>query len=160
MNWKGKWKILPFNFSLFISTGLLVGFIRPCPGTLGALQGILLYYFTKNWKPLYQISFLAFLVLIGIYSATKTATLLNKKDPEEVIIDEIVGGYLGVLGKNSFEELVAAFTIFRIIDISKVYPIKRLEKLKGGWGIMIDDLVAGAITNLLVSIIFYFLNKF
>jgi len=143
------------NLYLFISTGGFVGFLPPFPGTLGALQGIILYYLTMNLSPILKLLIALILVVLGIISSGNISRTYQKKDPDEVIIDEIAGAYLASLGKTTLLELTLVFILFRIIDISKPFPLKRLEKLKGGLGIMMDDVVAGLLTNLLVILFFW-----
>ncbi len=96
---------------------------------------------------------------MGIYSSKIASKLMQKEDPDEVIIDEIGGAYLACLGKEAFFELFLVFVIFRIIDILKPYPLKRVEKVPSGLGIMLDDLLAGLATNLIVSMIIFGWNS-
>ncbi|MGC9109955.1 MAG: phosphatidylglycerophosphatase A family protein [Caldimicrobium sp.] len=146
------------KISLFWATGALVGYIPPLPGTLGAIEGILLYRLTINFPFFYQIIFLLFISLLGIHTAKVASEIMQKEDPDEVIIDEICGAYLACLGKKTFFEFFLVFIIFRIIDIGKPYPLKRIERAPSGWGIMLDDLVAGLLTNLFVSLITFSLS--
>lgn len=138
-------------FHLFFATGAFVGFIHPFPGTLGALEGILLYKITQGMALYLKLLLSAFFILIGILSSGYVSILLNNKDPDEVVIDEVAGAYIACLGKTTILELVLVFILFRIIDITKPYPLKRLEGLRGGWGIMLDDILAGVVTNLIVG---------
>lgn len=92
---------------------------------------------------------------MGIISSGFTSKLLKNNDPDFVIIDEIAGMWIGVVGKHTFLEFILAFIIFRIIDIQKPYPFKKLEKLPNGWGIMADDIIAGFLTNILVIVLIY-----
>lgn len=156
MNLKKKQKIFQFSgrlFALPFATGFGIGFIPPFPGTLGALEGILLYLLTKNFTFINHLIILIAITLVGLISSHYASQSLKKEDPDEVVIDEIAGAYLACLGKGTFWELTLSFIFFRIIDINKPFPLRRVEKLKGGLGIMIDDLLAGAITNLLILIL-------
>lgn len=161
MNLREKLKKSQYSnhkLSLLIATGGLVGFIPPCPGTYGALQGLLLYGLLK-FLPLWQHLIIALmLTLLGIISSEILVKNSSKKDPDEVIIDEIAGAYLACLGKENIMELTLVLIVFRIIDIKKPFPLKNLEKLRGGLGIMLDDVLAGIITNILVILIVAAIN--
>lgn len=155
---KGNSRVPPFSregVSLFLATGAFVGYLRPFPGTLGALQGILIYWLTMKFSLFYKLIILLFITFIGIYTSKIASELIQKKDPDEVIIDEISGAYLASLGKETFLEILFVFIIFRVIDITKPYPLKNIERAPTGLGIMLDDLVAGLITNLIVSLIIF-----
>lgn len=157
-NLKESLKALLFRgkaFSLFLATGAFVGYLTPFPGTLGALQGILIYWLTMKFPFFYKLIILLLITFIGIYTSKIVAEHTQKEDPDEVIIDEIGGAYLASLGKESLLEIFLVFIIFRIIDITKPYPLKEIERAPSGFGIMLDDCVAGFITNLIVSLIVF-----
>ena len=81
---------------------------------------------------------------IGIWAADRTQDLLRKKDPSAVVIDEVAGFMTAMLLlPMTWSSLLLAFFLFRIFDVLKPFPIKHLEKLKGGFGIVLDDLLAG-----------------
>jgi phosphatidylglycerophosphatase A len=95
----------------------------------------------------------------GTWAATRAEKLLGKKDPGAVVVDEVAGQLVALLfvpKGAGWWVLVAAFVAFRVFDIWKPYPVRRLEGLGGGLGIMADDLLAGfyaaAVTSLLISI--------
>jgi len=161
MNLKKNYKILPFNqfdknfFWVFISSGALIGFLPPCPGTFGSLEGLIIFWFLKNLSLIYQLSLILGIIIIGIISSDWVSKSLKAKDPDFVVIDEIAGMWIGVLGKNTLIEFMLAFIIFRIVDIKKPYPLKKFENLPYGWGIMIDDIIAGILTNFLVTLLIY-----
>lgn len=138
------------QFYRLVSTGFYVGYIPPFPGTLGALQGILLYVCLIKFDFLFQGMVLLFVTVLGVIASDRLSKITGERDPDEVIIDEIAGAYLACLGKTSLLELTLVFVLFRIIDITKPFPIRKFESVRGGWGIMLDDLVAGLITNLVV----------
>ncbi len=79
----------------------------------------------------------------------------DKKDPGEVVIDEIVG-YLITMGLIPLHliKVIVGFILFRVFDIFKPFPIKRLERIGGGWGIMLDDAIAGLYAALILRILF------
>lgn len=158
MNLKKRQKNLLFSgkgISLFLATGAFIGYLPPFPGTLGAIQGVILYYLVSGRSLIWHFIFLFLLTGLGIWSSQVASQAFQKKDPDQVVIDEIVGAYIACLGKSSFFDLILAFIFFRIIDITKPFPLRKLEGLRGGWGIMADDLLAGIMANLLVTLIKY-----
>jgi phosphatidylglycerophosphatase A len=98
------------------------------------------------------------IVLIMLYPSIKLGDagekFFNRKDPSEVVIDEMIGLWVSVLFiPFNLQIALLAFIIFRIIDIFKPYPIRKLEKLNGGLGIVLDDFMAGIFTNIIIRLI-------
>lgn len=116
------------------------------PGTCGSLAAIALAPFVFMPLPFWGRAALLLAVLItGARSAGRAETVLQKKDPPEVVIDEVLGQWLTCLPFASlvFWEYAAAFALFRLFDIAKPWPVRALEKLPGGSGVMLDDAAAG-----------------
>lgn len=117
------------------------------PGTCGTLLAILIA--PVLYLPLPFIGRLIELVLLfwlGGVASTSAEKILGKTDPGEVVIDELVGVWLVLLpfANPGWEEIVAAFVLFRFFDIVKPWPVRAAEHwLPGGYGVMIDDVVAG-----------------
>jgi phosphatidylglycerophosphatase A len=90
----------------------------------------------------------------SVWAASRTATAYGKEDPGLVVVDEVLGQWVTLLGATAYNPISfgAAFVIFRLLDIWKPGPIRRLEKLPGGYGIMADDLAAGAVGALILYI--------
>ncbi|MGX7948794.1 phosphatidylglycerophosphatase A family protein [Oleidesulfovibrio alaskensis] len=133
--------------ALFVARGLGAGLFPVAPGTCGTALGALL----APWLFL-PLSFPARLVVVilvfmlGCWAADRAEHLLGRKDPGEVVIDEIFGLWLCLLpfAQVSTQGLVWAFVLFRIFDIAKPWPVRQAESwLPGGGGVMIDDGVAG-----------------
>lgn len=134
------------TFSLIYARVWFAGKSPFAPGTCGSLVAILLAPFI--FMPLPLIGRLMMLILVfatGVLASNEAEAQLGKKDPSEVVIDEVLGQWLTILpfAMLEFWGYVAAFVLFRLFDICKPWPIKRLEKLGGGLGIMIDDAAAG-----------------
>lgn len=90
-----------------------------------------------------------FLIITGITTANVTSKILHVKDPSLVVIDEIAGMFITLVGHEpSIIHLLSGFMLFRILDILKPFPIRQLERLKGGLGIMADDIMAGILANI------------
>jgi phosphatidylglycerophosphatase A len=89
----------------------------------------------------------------GIWASTRTARILNTEDPGMVVIDEVLGQWLTLLGASTlnWKTFLAAFVLFRLFDIWKPWPIRRLENLPEGAGIVVDDLGAGLYGAIVLS---------
>jgi phosphatidylglycerophosphatase A len=146
-----------------------VGYFPIAPGTLGALVGValylgvwdwlyrvlaanavrgrlnLLYIFTPQWAAMLLLIFLV--TMVGVWAASRAEKLLQRKDPSVVVIDEVAGQMIallsGPLWAPTWWSVLSAFILFRAFDIWKPYPIRRLEGLESGLGIMADDVLAG-----------------
>jgi phosphatidylglycerophosphatase A len=142
------------KWACWIATGFGVGYFPIMPGTLGSLLGFCFFLILRPLPPiLYFFTFIGF-IFLGIYTAGLSESFFQKKDPSEIVIDEIVTmmGILFLIPPSVgwwFTGLVA----FRVFDILKPPPCRQFERLPGGWGIMADDLLAGAYTVVLLQLI-------
>jgi len=151
-------KAAKFDFSdkiiVFIATGAYVGYFPFAPGTLGTLWGIVFYYQFLELQPLFYVFITLVLFFIGVRISDRAEKVFGKKDDGKIVIDEISGMMFSLIFiPKNIELIIAAFVLFRIFDILK--PIKKLEKIEGGMGIMADDLFAGILTNVLLQIYVY-----
>ena len=134
-----------------LSTFFYVGYLPLIPGTFGSMAGIGLFYLIRA-NPIVLVSFTVILIVIGFFVSGKTEQITQKKDPSCVVIDEVCGMLLSLLFiPYDIKLVIAAFFLFRILDTLKPFPIGRLERLKGGLGIMCDDLVAGLYVNIILQ---------
>ena len=143
-----------------ISTGLGVGYFPLAPGTMGSLAILIVYWICPEISSLQLSMIIVGLSVIGIYSVTITENEVKSKlgqdrgnDPGIIVIDEVIGMLVALLfiPKTTFF-LITAFILFRIFDIAKPYPARKMEKLHGGWGIVLDDVVAGIYANIVIQI--------
>lgn len=142
------------KITVFFATGAYVGYSPFAPGTFGSLWGIFLYYQFLELQPLFYVFITLVLFFVGIRIADRAEKVLGKKDDQKIVIDEVSGMMFSLIFiPKKLELIIAAFVLFRIFDIFK--PIKRLEKIKGGMGIMADDLFAGVLTNGILQIYVY-----
>ena len=154
------------KLSLWIGTGLGFGFAPKAPGTVGALWGIPLAWLVMQIPSVYgQIATLVVLYLIGIPICTSSAHSLGKKDPGEVVWDEIATVPIVFLFveprlMSRPEILLLGFALHRVFDISKPPPVRQLEKLPDGLGIMSDDVAAGVYGCLTMHLILRFVPWF
>jgi len=135
---------------IFLATGFYVGKIPFAPGTFGSIIGLpLCFFLSKIELPIAGLCTLVF-ILIAILIAHDAEKILNKNDPGCIVIDEIAGIIVTLLGMPfNLITVAAGFFIFRIMDIFKPFPIRVLEKrLTGGAGIVLDDVAAGIFGNL------------
>jgi phosphatidylglycerophosphatase A len=140
-----------------IATGAGLGFIPPAPGTMGALGGWIVAVGLLQWCSHPYMWLLAFIIIFGILGVWSSGRLESVwgEDPSQVVIDEIVGIWISVIFlPPGWIPLVLAFVFFRLFDIYKPLFIRRAERLKGGWGIMADDVVAGIYTNVSIQLIY------
>ncbi len=155
-----------------------VGYLPLAPGTWGSLVGIGVYLLARgasiklffrlgaqrhfnllhvyNGVIVFELVVVFLIALIGTWAASRTEKLSDTKDPGKVVIDEVVGQFIAlipvpfVLGA-AWWTAILAFVLFRIFDIVKPYPARRLESLDSGLGIMADDIVAGVYAAILVA---------
>jgi len=140
--------------SKVVSTFFGIGFIPFAPGTLTSMVIVLLYkyYLYRFSWPLYAL-ILILLFFIGVYVSTKYSTALNKKDPRKIVIDEAIGQLLVLFRmSNAWFPVLSCFILFRVFDIVKPFPIKKVETLPAGWGIMLDDVVAAVYAGVIVNL--------
>ena len=137
----------------YIATLGFIGYICFAPGTFGTLSAFVVYILLKP-TDFWLIVMLLIFVPLGTISAGYTERLLNEKDSKHIVIDEFCGYFCSVLFlPQSMNYLIAAFFLFRIFDILKPFPIRRIELiLKGGTGVMADDLAAALYTNAILQI--------
>ena len=134
----------------FAATFFYLGKLPFAPGTWGSLGALLLWLLLPISFSIH-LSVIVFLFVLGVYSSNKMAIYLNDHDPSEVVIDEAVGmGISLFMLPHSFGLYLLAFILFRIIDVLKPSFIYRVQDLSGGWGIMLDDVLAGLFTLAIV----------
>jgi len=130
-----------------------LGFVPLAPGTAASLAVALLYkffLFKLTWPV--QAGLVLFLFLSGVPAATSTARRLERKDPRPVVIDEAAGQLAALmLVPPDWMSVGIAFLLFRLFDILKPFPIRNLERLPAGWGIMADDIGASFYSRLVLQ---------
>ena len=131
-----------------IATCLGAGYAPLAPGSaasLGAvgLGALLVKYY--GWKPGYFALLAAVALLPGIWAAHFVAKESGQHDPGKIVVDEVVGQWITLAGATVFvwQSWLAAFLLFRLLDIWKPFPCRKAEDLPGGFGIMADDVIAG-----------------
>ena len=139
---------------LFFSSAFGAGYIKYAPGTFGSLVGILLWAFFIPQN--FEIHFAAVVLMFfaSVFFSSLAENIYGKKDDQRVVIDEVAGVWLSVafLPKTVLF-LALGFILFRIFDVSKPFFIKKLQKIKGGLGITIDDIAAGIAANIILQVL-------
>jgi phosphatidylglycerophosphatase A len=156
----GLWLAVRSKPAWLFATWFGCGFSPIAPGTVGSLAAVLIAW------PLSRIGFggLHFLVLafILLYPAVKAAGVVAvdsaRKDPQVVVIDEVLGQWLTLAGALRFDlfTFALAFGLFRLFDIWKPPPIRLIERIPGGAGIVLDDMMAGAYAALVLFLVGWF----
>ena len=134
-----------------IATFFGVGNLRPGPGTYGSAAAVALWfaanhigYATAQTQAVGTLAAALLVTAIGIPAATMVARESGKIDPQFVVIDEVAGQLFALIAiPSDWKHALLAFGLFRLLDITKPWPIRRLERLHGGLGIMLDDVAAG-----------------
>jgi len=137
-----------------LATGFGSGYSPIAPGTAGSLVGLALYWPLVRLPAAAQLAALTVLSALGVWAATGLARRIGQEDPSVVVVDEIAGMWVALLFLpfTAFTA-VAAFLLFRVMDVIKPFPAGRLERLPGGLGIVADDLMAGIYANLAVRLL-------
>ena len=152
------------NFVLkFFASGFGTGYSPVAPGTVGsALACVILFFlnqFFPNQFPGEGIDSLFFIILILVFFAigVYAGNFLEPEwgeDPSKIVIDEMVGLWIAMLFiPFTIVNLAVAFVLFRFFDITKPLGIRKLENFKNGWGVMLDDVLAGVYANLVLQVI-------
>jgi len=138
---------------IFIAQGAYAGRFPIAPGTAGTLAGVLLYLWMKGLSPGLYLVVCLFLLVLGTWVAGRAEKALGRTDHPSIVIDEIAGFTVSMfMVPPAWGFLVAGFFLFRMFDIVKPYPLKRLQDLHGGLGVMLDDIGAGIYTNIVLQV--------
>ena len=138
----------------WLASGFGIGLAPVAPGTFGSLPGLLLAWgLVSLGGQLALAAGIACVVLAGTWSAHALSERLGLKDPGVIVVDEIAGQMVTLIGiQLSGSVLAAAFVLFRAFDVLKPPPARQLEALPGGFGIMADDLAAGVYANIALRV--------
>lgn len=142
-------------FEKIIGSGFYTGYIPIASGTFGSLAALIVYLipgFENLWVicPAILIMF-----VYGIYISGKFEKIYGK-DPAECTVDEVVGTWIALIALPKTILIIAtSFIIWRVLDIIKPFPAGKSERLPGGWGIMMDDVISGFYTLIIIHLIVY-----
>jgi len=141
-----------------ITTFFYIGEIPIAPGTMASAAGALISIALLH-NPILYLLVLVFVLLIGFLTCGRMEAIVKEHDPSNVVIDEVAGAMIAFfLLPLTVPVYVTAFFLFRAFDMFKIYPANRLENLRGGVGIMADDIMAGIYANVLMQIVIRILS--
>ena len=143
----------------FIGSGFYTGFIPLASGTFASIAALAIYFIPYFEKPYIILPAIFIFIVLGIQLGTKFETLYGK-DPAECTVDEVVGMWITLLflPKNILIALIA-FLVWRTLDIIKPFPARKSESLKGGLGIMMDDIISAIYSLIIVHLILVIFSK-
>jgi len=147
-----------FSFSTAIASALYIGFIPGMPGTYASVVTTLAFWLvcglSNGCIPSVHLSSVCLITVVGVLTASKVSRDTGIEDPSLIVIDEVAGQLLTFLFLPvTAVNLILGTVAFRLFDIWKPFPVRNMESLKGGTGIMADDLMAGIYANLLLQIL-------
>lgn len=148
-----------FKLPLFISTFFYVGFFPYAPGTAGSIAGFVIYIvLLRLLNPYEYIIICLFIFIAGVYYSSKAEKLMGVKDPPFVVIDEVLGYFVTMMGglwaPFSIVYALVGLGLFRLFDILKPFPVRYIDKkIAGGFGIMLDDVVAAIFSAIILRFI-------
>jgi phosphatidylglycerophosphatase A len=146
-------------FIVILATGFGAGYSPIASGTAGTLIAIPIYFFISAIpSPIYEITLAAFFFL-SIWISENAEMFFKRKDDGRIVIDEMMGFFITMLWvPKTARFIVIGFFLFRFFDILKPFPIRQLEKkIKGGFGVVLDDVLAGIYANIILRLIYFFI---
>ncbi len=143
-----------------LGSGLYTGYVPIASGTFGTLAALFIYLIPGFENPYVIVPAIIVFFIYGVYVGNKFENIYGK-DPSECTIDEVVGTWISyLLLPKAIGIIIITFFLWRALDIFKPYPARKLENLNGGLGIMIDDVVSGFYTLIIMHLVVYFFGKF
>lgn len=144
--------------ALAIGSWFGCGYVPRAPGTAGSLAAALLAFLAVHfWGAPAHTPLMAgaALFLPGVWAAGRVERILGRQDPNLVVVDEVAGQWIGLAGAPGlgWKSALVGFLLFRCFDIWKPFPVRLLERLPEGWGIMLDDVMAGLYTALVLLLL-------
>ncbi|MGV1098155.1 phosphatidylglycerophosphatase A family protein [Thiovibrio sp. JS02] len=133
------------RFYMALATGCGAGYLPKAPGTWGSFLALPLHLLLIRLSPTHYGLALAAIFLLAVISAGQAEKILDRKDPGVVVIDEVIGMLVALIGVSARPvPLIIGFLLFRFFDIVKPYPIRLIDRrINGGLGIVLDDILAG-----------------
>lgn len=142
-------------FEKLVGSGFYTGYVPIASGTFGSLVAIVIYLFPGFEKLQIIIPAIILLFAYGLFVSSKFEKIYGK-DPAQCTVDEIVGTWIALIAlPKTFLIILTSFLVWRALDIIKPFPAKTSEKLPGGIGIMIDDVISGFYSLIIVHLIVY-----
>jgi phosphatidylglycerophosphatase A len=150
------------RWATLVATFFGVGLLRPGPGSWGSAATVALWWLvargiSPGWQPWAAVTLAALAVVVGIPAATQVSRASGLKDPQFVVIDEVAGQLITLIAAPvAWKSLVLGFILFRGFDIVKPPPVRQLEHLSEGFGIVLDDVGAGLYALVVMQVVLYY----
>ena len=142
------------SFALLINTFLFIGKAPVAPGTIGSIFALIIWWLCNPISITLAIIFLILISFLSYYTISITLKHTNEKDPQYIVIDEAIGMWIALLSleasRTDIYYILLAFMLFRSLDILKPSIIYRVQLIPGPRGILLDDIIAGVITYLII----------
>jgi phosphatidylglycerophosphatase A len=144
---------------MIIATGFYSGYLPKAPGTWGSLVGLALFFLLHTLSLEVYLAVVTGIFIIGTFAAGEAEKIMDRKDPGLIVIDEIVGMLITMIAIPATPLTMAlGFILFRIFDIWKPFPIRLIDqRFHGGLGIMLDDVVAGIYSLIILQLAIRFI---
>jgi phosphatidylglycerophosphatase A len=147
------------TLAYFVATGAGTGYAPLIPGTIGSMAALLIYILFPG-----NHIFWLMVIILTYFAGVWSSSIVEKdkgKDPGLIVIDEFAGQWISIIFlPASIYILLAAFLLFRILDIIKPFPANAAQELPGGWGVMTDDVIAGIYTNITLHLVLFLTKGF
>lgn len=145
-------------FEKIIGSVIFTGYIKYASGTFGSLVALVIYLLPGFENPTLLMFAISISFVFGVSLGPKFEKVYGK-DPRQFTLDEVTGTWISLIFvPKSILFISIAFVLWRLLDIIKPFPARISERLKGGWGIMMDDVIAGFYTLILMHILIYFVQ--
>lgn len=140
--------------ALLFASWFFTGLMPKAPGTFGSVAAIPLVIAINYLGVILGAISLVIFIIVAVLTSEVSRKLIGREDPPEIVIDEVAGFSVTLFSLPlSWFSVSLGFLLFRLLDIFKPFPIRRLEKIKGGMGIVLDDLMAGVYANLVLQLV-------
>ena len=144
------------KLSKLVATLFFIGYVPIASGTVASAVALAFFLLVRENTYLY-LSLTAILLIAGFWSSSVAVKGFKERDPHPIVIDEFSSMFLAFLFVPfSIKLVITGFFIYRFFDITKLPPLKKLESLPGGWGIMLDDIASAILTNIVLQVLAYF----
>jgi phosphatidylglycerophosphatase A len=142
----------------FVATGAFTGYAPLAPGSVGSVLGLLLVKFATaslwSYSPAWSLILFAVVFILACGVADRAEKILGEPDSPAIVLDEILGMIATMFGNpTGWIWLIAGFSLFRLFDIIKPWPASRFDRMRGGAGLMLDDLAAAVYANITLQVL-------
>lgn len=143
----------------FLASGFGSGLAPIAPGTFGTLAGVPICLLCLPLPWFFRLLVVLALMALAVYVSGRAEEIYSKKDDQRIVIDEIIGFQVTMLPVTiTILHLCAGFVLFRVFDILKPFPLNNLQRLPGGWGVVLDDVGAGIYAGALMLLLVYLIK--